>query len=287
MPAIALENFNYAYPNCDKTLDNISLSIAKGSFTVLLGPSGAGKTTLCLAVAGAVPQYFGGSLSGTVLVDGKPAKDTPMSELAQSVGIVLQDYETQLVAMTVEEEAAFGLENLGLSRSQINLRVKEALKKVGLAGFEKREVTALSGGQKQRLVVAGVLAAAPKILVLDEPASALDPEGTTELYQLLGDLNKQYGITILAVEHQLGDVLPHADNFILLENGKNIQTGSPEQVLSYMRKEQHFAEAIPPLYQLKLTLEEKTGISFSSWRCECDAIAEISKCLQKGVYLSA
>lgn len=287
MPAIMLKNFSYAYPRCDKALNNINLSIAKGSFSVILGPSGAGKTTLCLAVAGAVPQYFGGSLSGLVLVEGKSAKDTPMHDLSQNVGTVLQDYETQLVAMTVEEEVAFGLENLGLQRAEINLRVREALQKVGLAGYEKREVTALSGGQKQRLVIASVLAAAPKILVLDEPASALDPEGTAELYTLLGDLNKQHGITILVVEHRLSEVLPHADNFILLEHGSAIQTGSPEKVFSYMWKERIFDMAIPPLLKLKFTLEEKTGISFSTWHRECDAIAEIRRCLNKGVSLSA
>ncbi|SFM08373.1 energy-coupling factor ABC transporter ATP-binding protein [Pelosinus propionicus] len=281
MPAITLQNFSYAYNHPKKVLDNITLSIETGSFSVILGPSGAGKTTLCLAVAGAVPHYFGGSSAGKVYVTGIHTKESSMQQLSLTVGTVLQDYETQLVTMTVEEEVAFSLENMGIAPQEITHRVEEVLDKVGLTGYEKQAVTDLSGGQKQRLVLASVLATNPKILVLDEPTSALDPEGTHSLYKLLSDLNKEHGITILVVEHDIATVLPYADQFILLENGQLIFNGTPEKVLSYMAAKQIFTEAIPPLWQLKLMIEELTARQFASWHTEEEAIAQLSKVLEE------
>lgn len=286
MAAITLENFSYAYSE-RKVLDNINCSVKEGSFTVVLGPSGAGKTTLCLAVAGAVPHYFGGSLAGSVIVHGMSTRQTTMPELARTVGTVLQDYETQLVTMTVEEEVAFSMENLGLDRKIIAVCVKEALSRVGLSGLEKREVASLSGGQKQRLVIASVLAANPRILVLDEPTSALDPEGTEAIYQLLANLNKNYGITIIVVEHETARVLPYADQFVLMMDGKAVKSGHPQDVLTYMNKEKVYQEAIPPLWQLKFALEEKTGCKFSAWQTERDAINELHTVMQREASQSA
>ena len=281
MSEISLQNFSYAYTHPKKVLHNINITLESGSFSVVLGPSGAGKTTLCLAIAGAVPHYFGGSSAGEVYVDGVNTKKSTMHDLALTVGTVLQDYETQLVTMTVEEEVAFSLENIGTHPVEVAQRVKESLEKVGLTGYEKQLVTDLSGGQKQRLVLASVLATNPKILVLDEPTSALDPEGTASLYRLLGELNKNHGITILVVEHDVATLLPHADQFILLEKGQLLFTGSPQETLSFMSKNQIFLEAIPPLWQLKFLLEEETTHQFDSWRLEEDASTELRQLLLK------
>lgn len=287
MPAIALQNFSYAYNHPNKVLDNINISIEKGSFSVVLGPSGAGKTTLCLAVAGAVPHYFGGSFAGNVYVAGINTQESSMQQLALTVGTVLQDYETQLVTMTVEEEVAFSLENMGITPEEISQRVEEALSKVGLTGYEKQAVTDLSGGQKQRLVLASVLATRPKILVLDEPTSALDPEGTRLLYKLLSTLHQEHGITVLIVEHDISTVLPYADQFILLEKGQLVYSSSPGNVLNFMAENQVFTEAIPPLWQLKLMLEELTAERFASWTREEEAIAQLYKILEKKVNKNA
>lgn len=287
MAAIIFNNFSYAYNNTHKALDNISINIEQGSFTAVIGRSGAGKTTLCLAAAGAVPHYFGGSLAGSVTVDNMSTQTTAMHDLAQSVGTVLQDYETQLVTMTVEEEVAFSLENRGLGRSEIGACVAKSLAKVGLSGFEKKEVAALSGGQKQRLVIASVLACNPKILVLDEPTSALDPEGTESIYHLLAELNKEYGITIVVVEHETAKVLPYADQFILMENGQCIQSADPDQVLTHMWKHQIYTEAIPPLWQLKFTLQDQAGVDFGVWRNEQDAVNELRRIIKKEACISA
>lgn len=287
MPAIALQNFSYAYNHPNKVLDNINISIEKGSFSVVLGPSGAGKTTLCLAVAGAVPHYFGGSSAGNVHVAGINTQESSMQQLALTVGTVLQDYETQLVTMTVEEEVAFSLENRGITPEEISQRVEEALSKVGLTGYEKQAVTDLSGGQKQRLVLASVLATNPKILVLDEPTSALDPEGTRSLYELLSTLHQEHGITVLIVEHDIATVLPYADQFILLERGQLVYSSSPCNVLNFMAENQVFTEAIPPLWQLKLMLEELTTEQFAPWTREEEAIAQLYKILEKEINKNA
>lgn len=283
MSAIKVQNFSYAYHHPHKVLDDITITIEKGSFTVLLGPSGAGKTSLCLAVAGAIPHYFGGSLSGAVYINNLATVDSTMPELAQTVGSVLQDYEIQLVTMTVEEEIAFSLENQGMEDSQIAQCVKETLAAVGLTGYEKAEVASLSGGQKQRLAIGSVLAANPAILVLDEPSSALDPEGTQILYQLLGDLNKKRGLTILVVEHHIAQVLPYADQFILIDKGKVLYSGLPETVMTAMWQNQITPEALPPLWQIKLALQEQTGYQFSAWHDEAEAIAELTALLAKEV----
>ena len=281
MSYISLEHFSYAYNHPKKVLDQLTITIEKGSFTVVLGPSGAGKTTLCLAIAGAVPHYFGGSSAGDVHVAGIKVQDSTMHHLALTVGTVLQDYETQLVTMTVVEEVAFSLENMGIDAKEIALRVKETLIKVGLTGYENELVTSLSGGQKQRLVLASVLSTNPKILVLDEPTSALDPEGTESLYRLLGKLNKEQGITILVVEHDIATVLPYADQFILLENGKLMISNTPDHVLTFMTNNHIFIEAIPAIWQLKIMLQDHTKYQFSPWRTEQDAIIELQHLLQE------
>lgn len=275
MSAVVFEAFSYAYPGTDKVLDHIDLTVPRGAFTVITGPSGAGKTTLCLAVCGAVPHYFGGALAGTVRVNGGKTTDSTMHDLARQVGTVLEDYESQLVTMTVFEEVAFSLENQGINEKETARRVADALALVGLSGFEDREVASLSGGQKQRLVIASVLAAAPDILVLDEPASALDPQGAEELYRLLGRLNVEQGITIIVVEHDLSRVLPYASDFVLMTGGRIIASGPPSDVLYYMGRRQVYQEGVPPLWQLKLKLEAETGVSFGNWRSEAEAAQEI------------
>lgn len=276
MSAIVFDNFSYAYSGGKKVLDGVSLEVAPGSFTVIAGPSGAGKTTLCLAVCGVVPHYYGGSMAGRVLVGGCETATVGMSELAARVGTVLEDYESQLVTMTVAEEIAFALENRGEDNAKIGRRITEVLAQVGLSGLEEREVGSLSGGQKQRLAIASVLATRPGILVLDEPASALDPEGAEDLYALLASLNKSYGITIVVVEHELARVLAHAHQLVLLADGRVVDAGSPAKVLAMMAGQAEFSAMLPALWQVKTGLEEATGLSFGDWRQEEEAAGELA-----------
>lgn len=274
--AIRFEGFSYAYPNSGIVLDDINLTIPRGSFSVITGPSGAGKTTLALAIAGVVPHYFGGRQAGKVRIGGIISAQSSMGELAEQVGTVLADYESQLVALTVAEEVAFGLETSGLSRSQIAEKVKEALARVGLAGLEEREVAGLSGGQKQRLAIASVLVSAPEILVLDEPASALDPEGAAGIYELLYTLNCQ-GKTIVVVEHQLERVLPYASQLIVLKAGALQFAGDLGKTLSFMWQRPELRQGVPPLWTIKLSLEEQTGLTFGVWKGAEQAAKELNK----------
>ncbi len=290
MSAIVFDNFSYAYSGDRKALDGVSLEVAPGSFTVVAGPSGAGKTTLCLAACGVVPHYFGGSMAGRVLVDGNDTAAAGMSEIAARVGTVLEDYESQLVTMTVAEEIAFALENRGEDSAKIGRRIDEVLAQVGLTGLVEREVGSLSGGQKQRLAIASVLATRPGILVLDEPASALDPEGAEELYALLAGLNQSYGITVIVVEHELARVLAHAHQLVLLAGGKVACQGSPAEVLAFMASRKEFAPMLPPLWQVKTGLETDLGLSLGDWRQEEEAAAELADFLisrQRGGVKSA
>lgn len=274
-PVISFDTFSFAYGGKTQALKDVSLTVPAGSFTVITGAGGAGKTTLCLSIAGLVPHYFGGAVGGSLLINGVNTLQQRVVELAETVGIVMEDYESQLVTMTVEEEAAFSLENRGAATAEIGQRVKEALAMVGLTGQEKKEVVSLSGGQKQRLAIAAVLATRPSILVLDEAASALDPEGAAELYTLLSDLNRQHHLTVIVVEHDLSKVLPYATQLVLMEEGGIGAAGPAAEVLRYMARQDSCREGLPSLWALKLHLEAASGQPFGDWRQEAEAIPEL------------
>ena len=278
MQAIQFEDFSYHYPKTGTGLDRVSLTIPYGSFTVLTGANGGGKTTLCLAMTGLVPHFFGGSLSGQVLVDGQSTAGRSVAETAGGVGIVMEDYESQLVSLTVFEEIAFALENQGLPAALIKERVSEALAAVGLDGLEQRELSALSGGQKQRLAVASVIASQPKILVLDEPASALDPEGAEELYALLAKLNREQGITVIVADHDLARAMPYADTVVVMEQGRVALQGTPTEVFAKMLSGQIYAAAVPALRRLKGRLEREHQ-AMSDWLTADAAASEINALL--------
>lgn len=288
MDAIRFEDFSYHYPKTGSGLDRVTMTIPSGSFTVLTGANGSGKTTLCMAMTGLVPHFFGGRMSGRVLVEGHATAERSVAETACGVGFVMEDYESQLVALTVFDEVAFALENMALPAEIIRERVTDALKAVGLAGLEERELSALSGGQKQRLAVASVIASQPKILVLDEPASALDPEGAEELYALLASLNKEQGITVVVAEHDLARALPHADGVVVMSEGRVALSGTPAEVFPKMLTGQIYPAAVPALRRLKSALENETR-EFSEWMNAGEAAAEIGTCLipQRRLSLSA
>ena len=278
MDAVQFEDFSYHYPKTGTGLDQVTLSIPVGSFTVLAGANGSGKTTLCMAMTGLVPHFFGGSMSGQVRVDGQVTTDRAVSDIAAGVGFVMEDYESQLVALTVFDEVAFALENTAVPADLIREQVAEALAAVGLTGLEERELSALSGGQKQRLAVASVLASQPKILVLDEPTSALDPEGSEDLYALLAQLNKEKGITVIVADHDLAQALPHADRMVVMESGRVALAGTLDEVLARMVSEQVYPAAVPALRRLKAVLETETR-KYSSWTSADEAAAEINASL--------
>ncbi len=227
---VSMEHLSYIH-NKQKVpvLNDVTLAIQPGDFLVITGESGSGKSSLCMALTGAIPHYFGGVMKGMVYVEGQATTQTTISKLANKVGAMLDDYDSQLVAMTVEEEIAFSLENQGVAPEQIDAAITESLEKVHMTEYRQRQLSKLSGGQRQRLVIASVLATSPEILVFDEPTSALDPEGTRDFYELIHDLNVQYGHTIVVVEHSLEAALPFANRLVLIDHGHILCDGSVEE----------------------------------------------------------
>ncbi|MCI1821378.1 MAG: energy-coupling factor ABC transporter ATP-binding protein [Megasphaera sp.] len=281
---ISMEHLSYTYNKKSKpALDNISLSIHQGDFLVITGESGSGKSALCMAMSGAIPHYYGGVMKGMVFVDNKATTQVSIADLVCHVGMMLDDYDSQLVAMTVEEEIAFSLQNQGIAPNKIEEAIEHALTKVKLTAYRKREISKLSGGQRQRLVIAGVLATNPDILVFDQPTSALDPEGTRDFYQLLHDLNVNYKHTIIVVEHTLEAVLPYANRLILIQKGRIACDGDVVTTLRFMYENNIYATAVPQVFACQMTLE-KAGCNVGdiAWLDLDTAINSLKQCCPNG-----
>ncbi|MCV0402643.1 MAG: energy-coupling factor ABC transporter ATP-binding protein [Chloroflexi bacterium] len=214
------------------------MTISDGEVVGLAGPTGAGKTTLCMALTGLVPHSTGGTLSGSVKLGGRESRDTPLGELLSPldadralVAVTFQDPESQIVGMTVEEDLAFGAENLGVPREEINRRIDEALAFVRLDGFRESFPYSLSGGQKQRVAIAAAIVMRPRLLILDEPTSELDPQGRAEIFELIGRLAASGEYAVLVVEHALDDLAAAVDRLVILESGKVRFDAPPAEVL--------------------------------------------------------
>lgn len=227
---ISLQNISFKYKNSDKkALDNISLDIEKGKLYVIMGPSRAGKSTLCLTLNGLVPKLIKGEFHGSVFLSGKDVSKHQVNELTPLIGQVFQDFESQLFSTNVELEVAFGPENLGLSREDIRRRIDNSLNLVSLSGFNHRQPSTLSGGEKQRLAIASVLSIEPEVLCLDEPTTDLDPEGKENVFRICRNLKKDSKRTMIIVEHETEEVMG-ADFIILMNEGKILTKNSPQNI---------------------------------------------------------
>ena len=275
--AVEFKNFHYAYNGGEVVLKDINVSVKEGSFTVLLGPSGAGKTTMCKAMAGIIPYYYGGRYAGSVEVLGEDTKGRRVSDIAMRLGLMLEDYESQLVSLTAGEEVSFSLLNHGFPPDEVEERMKKALEDVGLPGRENYQLDELSGGQRQRLLLASVLAVHPRVLVLDEPVSAMDPEGAVSLYKLLYKIHQKYNMTVIVVEHNLDYVLPYVTDMIVLQDGSVVASGSFEEAASIAYEDRELRRVLPALWQVKLNLEKRDGIHLGMWRKTSDAISELKE----------
>lgn len=270
-----LKHFYFAYKKNNLVLHDIDFKIEKGSFTVIAGPSGSGKTTLCKAMAGIVPFYMGGAYSGEVMVLGESTKGKKVSDIAMRLGLMLEDYESQLVSLTAGEEVAFSLLNHGFKPEEVEERTRRALEDVGLPGRESYQLDELSGGQRQRLLLASVLAVHPEIIVLDEPVSAMDPDGANSLYKLLYKIHKEYGTTIVVVEHRIDYLLPYMTDLVVLKKGRLVAADKFENAARVMYNDETLRHFVPALWRIKLGLEEKFGVSLGNWRTEKEAVAEL------------
>jgi energy-coupling factor transport system ATP-binding protein len=254
---IEINNVTFTYAEGKKTaLNDVSLSINDSEFILIAGPSGCGKSTLCRCINGLVPSFYGGKISGSVTVQNINTLHTPTKEMAKTVGMVFQDPENQLVATDVEREIAFGLENLGISKTLMAKRIEEVLDTVGIDHLRHRQITTLSGGEKQKTAIASVLVLHPEILVLDEPTSELDPKGAEEVIQLVKRLNEEFGLTVLLVEHRIDRVLQSVDRLILMNNGMVAYDGNPRDWIHHVGDTLPDI-GVPPITRLSVALQKK------------------------------
>lgn len=260
MLALHLRDARFRYKGSNEwALDGVSLDVEKGEFVTLLGPNGSGKSTICMMLDGLVPHAVEGILEGVVEVFGLDVRGHSVAELATKVGIVFQEPESQLFSMSVEEEVAFGPENLAVPRDEIQARVEWALELVGMKGYNSRSPFSLSGGQKQRVAIASALSMRPDMLVLDEPAYALDPVGRTELYTVLRDLKEKHGMTVILAERDAEEASIFSDRIVLMKSGKIFETGSPRQMLADPQKLQSIGLEPPQLPSVASSLNLELG----------------------------
>jgi energy-coupling factor transporter ATP-binding protein EcfA2 len=251
LPALLrVENLSFRYIDTERwALDGVSMDIEDKSITVLAGQSGCGKSTLLRCMNGLIPHMYPGEYKGSITMDGQAVDKTSMGDLAQKVGLLFQNPENQIFMFSVERDIAFGLENLGLPREEIRKRIDEVMRLLGITSLALRAPHELSDGQKQRVALAGVIAMRPRLIILDEPTSLLDPQTASELVGLVHDLNRDLGITFVIVEHRLELLTPIADRIVVMDRGRKVMEGDPAQVLTDPQAG-GYGIAVPPVSRL-------------------------------------
>ena len=238
-PFIHIENLSYSYVGDDEqpvsVLKNISLDIREGEYVVILGHNGSGKSTLAKLLNLVIDDYT--YAEGTILVDGMDVMSPDITDedvltLRRNVGMVFQNPDNQLVATVVEEDVAFGPENLGIPQPELRTRVDEALATVGMSAFAHHEPHRLSGGQKQRVAIAGIIAMKPRCMIFDESTAMLDPVGRKEVLETIEKLNREEGITVISITHYM-DEAARADRVIVLSDGRLMLDGTPGEVFTH------------------------------------------------------
>jgi energy-coupling factor transport system ATP-binding protein len=260
----------------------MNLSVEEGEFVSLMGPTGVGKTTFCLALNGIVPQLTGGAIRGSVTVDGLSTVAHPVAELAQRVGVVFQDPETQLFNSTVEADVAFGLENLGIQPQEIRERTAWALSLVGMDAKSEADPAGLSGGEKQRVAIAALLAMTPKILVLDEPTANLDPRGKAEVFSVMEGLRRSHRAAVIFVSHESEYVAEFSDRVVVMQHGRVALEGGPEEVFSQVGAMSEIGLHTPQVSELADCLSRNYGRTFSFYRLD-QAVSALQKSPISGV----
>ena len=258
--AITVSDLAFRYLSARNwAIDGLSLEVAERELLGISGPSGAGKSTLCLSLSGLIPNVVEGTMRGTVNVAGIDTRERDVADITGIVGVVFQDPRSQLTgsAMTVEEEVAFGLQNMGVPRSLMRERIAEALGLVGLSGFEMRIPFELSGGEQQRLSLATVIAMRPQILILDEPTELLDPEGVVSVMHAIRSVHEKYQMTTVLVSNQPEILVRHAERIAVLDGGKVVFIGTPQEFLMKVRYLEKLGVRSSQVAQLACQLEER------------------------------
>ena len=237
-----------------RAIDHLDVEIEKGSFVAVLGHNGSGKSTFAKHLNALVTPT-----EGTIFVDGMDTKDDELVwKIRQNTGMVFQNPDNQLVATIVEEDVAFGPENLGIEPAEIRKRVDDSLKMVGMDGYQKDTPSKLSGGQKQRIAIAGILAMKPQCIVLDEPTAMLDPKGRQDVMETIHKLNKENGITIILITHYMDEAVS-ADKVYVIDDGKLVMQGTPREIFSQVEKMKGYGLDVPQVTETAYNLR-KMGI---------------------------
>ena len=273
---LSTENLSFTYPDGTQALKNINIKIEKGEKVAIIGPNGAGKSTLF--------SHFNGltePTSGCVKIEDKPIsfEKDELLKVRQKVGIVFQDPNDQLFAPTVKEDIAFGPMNLGLSYDEVEKRVEDALKMVGMENYEDKTPHHLSGGQQKRIAIAGIIAMKPELMILDEPTAGLDPDGVEKVLNIMNQLNEE-GMTLIISSHDIDMISKYADKIFVLYNGEIIESGNKNKIFSDMEllKKAHLRTPITTeiLYNLK-----ESGLDVNTEKISVkDTCAEIIKAKQ-------
>jgi len=258
MSAIEFNNFSWQYAGSKNwALKEINLKINNGEFVVITGPSGAGKTTLCLCMNGLIPQRINGILKGNVKIFGKSTLEHDIYEFVKDIGMVFQDPETQFISMSVKNEIAFGMENFGIPREEMRKRLEWVLKLVRMEDSLNKSPIELSGGQKQRVAIASILVIEPKILIFDEPTSDLDPIGRNEVYSVISRIREEREATIIMIEHNLEEVATYADRFILMHDGNIILDLPKDEFFEEIEKISEISKNVPQIAEFFYILKKK------------------------------
>lgn len=220
-------SFRYTEENADFVLNHVNLSIQQGEWVTLIGPNGSGKSTLTKAMNGLVIPN-----DGKIVINGTEMNAENLWSVRRKIGMVFQNPENQFVGATVEDDVAFGLENIGMPRAEMKKRVKDALQRVDMWDLADRQPANLSGGQKQRAAIAGVIASRPEIIVLDEATSMLDPKGREMVFETMKEIKQHDDLTIISITHDINEAL-ESDRIIVMDNGKIITSGTPEEIFAY------------------------------------------------------
>lgn len=241
MSLLTVENVSFSYDKQNYAVKNLDFSLEKGEYIAVIGHNGSGKSTLAKLLNGLLKPD-----QGKITVDGFSSTDKKqLFEIRKRVGVVFQNPDNQLVASIVCDDVAFGPENLGVPRNEIGERIDFALSAVGMDKFRNSSPTRLSGGQKQRIAIAGVLALKPEILVLDESTAMLDPKGRKEVLDVVAKLNKEQGVTIIAITHYMEETVA-ADRVFVMDKGEILMNGTPSKIFKEKEKLEKIGLEIPP-----------------------------------------
>jgi energy-coupling factor transport system ATP-binding protein len=268
MPIIKLDGVSFSYEKNLPVIKNLSLSVESGEYIAIVGHNGSGKSTLAKIMNGLLQPD-----KGAVEVEGfLTSNKKDLFEVRKRVGVVFQNPDNQLVSSIVEDDVAFGAENIGLSRKEIGERIDFALSAVGMEKFRKATPTRLSGGQKQRVAIAGVLALMPKVLVLDESTAMLDPKGRKEVLAVVKKLNEEKGVTVIAITHYMEETVD-ADRVIVLDKGEIALSGTPQEIFKEKEKITALKLELPPITALAEKIRE-TGVELPDCILTEDALLE-------------